>query len=52
MYTESASEIARLIENYFHGIFSGNVIQLSATFHEKAMLFGEVGGQPYLKKSR
>ncbi len=49
MFRENAQQIVDVIENYFDGIFQGNVILLRQVFHPRALLFGEVNGQPYEK---
>jgi hypothetical protein len=42
-------EILQLLQNYFEGVFTGDVKRLREVFHPQAMLFGEVKGAPYLR---
>ena len=49
MFRENAQQIADVIENYFDGIFQGNVSLLREVFHPRALLFGNVKEQPYEK---
>ncbi|WP_253906431.1 nuclear transport factor 2 family protein [Chitinophaga sp. SYP-B3965] len=43
-------EIAQVLENeYFPGIYTGNVEQLRKVYHPGTLLFGDVKGQPYAK---
>jgi hypothetical protein len=41
--------VLEVLERYFGGIYSGDVAQLGSTFHPRAILGGEVKGQPYYK---
>jgi hypothetical protein len=38
-----------LIDQYFKGIFEGNVDLLGSAFHPEALLFGDIKGVPYAK---
>ena len=51
MYKESVIEINKVIEKYFNGIFYGDVDLLAEVFHPRALLFGDINGQPYLKNN-
>ena len=43
-------EIARVLENdYFKGIYAGDVAQLRKVYYAGTLLFGDVKGQPYAK---
>lgn len=43
-------EITRILENeYFTGIYTGNVEQLRKVYHPGTLLFGDVKGEPYAK---
>jgi hypothetical protein len=46
----SHCEIVSVVDDYFAGIYSGNVERLRSAFHATAVLWGEVRGQPYYKK--
>lgn len=44
------SAITDALENYyFKGIYEGDEILLGSIFHESALLFGDIKGQPYFK---
>ena len=49
MFIENAQQISDVIKNYFDGIFQGDVTLLRQVFHPRALLFGDVDGQPYEK---
>jgi hypothetical protein len=42
-------QILRVLDDYFGGIYSGDVQRLRSAFHPSAVLWGEVKGQPYHK---
>ena len=42
-------EILSIMDNYFQGIWEGDVALLRSCFHPDTELFGEVHGQPYRK---
>jgi hypothetical protein len=48
-YNEETQQITAVIKNYFKGIFYGNTALLQSVFHPQAVLFGDVGDQPYFK---
>lgn len=43
-------EILGVLDDYFAGVYSGNVERLRSAFHPTAALWGEVRGQPYYKQ--
>lgn len=44
------SAITDALENYyFKGIYEGDEMLLGSIFHESALLFGDIKGQPYFK---
>lgn len=43
-------EVLDVLDRYFEGLFNGDAALLRSIFHPQAMLFGEVKGQPYLKR--
>ena len=48
--THDARAIALALENeYFEGLFTGNVQLLGQVFHPQTMLYGDVKNQPYSK---
>lgn len=49
MYIEETIKIQKVIDDYFHGIFEGDIQKLKAVFHPSTVLFGDIKGQPYLK---
>ena len=40
-------QILRVLDDYFGGIYSGDVERLRSAFHPTAVLWGEIKGQPY-----
>ncbi|MFG4003129.1 nuclear transport factor 2 family protein [Flavobacterium aquidurense] len=47
---DDVSAIADALENYyFKGIYEGDERRLGSIFHESALLFGDIKGQPYFK---
>lgn len=38
-----------LEEQYFNGIYEGNVALLGSAFHHDSLLFGDINGTPYAK---
>lgn len=49
MYKKDAEQIQGVITDYFEGIFNGDIIRLRSAFHPRALLFGDINDQPYLK---
>lgn len=43
------TEVLAVVDEYFTGIYRGDVDRLAATFHPRAILGGEVKGEPYYK---
>lgn len=41
--------IAKLLEDYFRGLYTGDVALLRSVFHPQAALFAQPGGEPYHK---
>jgi hypothetical protein len=41
--------ISQVLDNYFKGIYEGDIPLLSSTFNQGTLLFGDVKGQPYAK---
>ena len=50
MYDKHSKAIQALINQYFEGIYTGDVAKLEAVFYPGTMLFGDIKGEPYLKK--
>jgi len=46
---ENHIAIINLINQYFHGVYEGDIAKLMAVFHPKAVLSGDVKGIPYYK---
>ena len=49
MYKDKTAQISNVVSRYFEGIYTGNVDQLTSSFHSNAFLYGDVKGKPYLK---
>ena len=41
--------IAKLLEDYFRGLYTGDVALLRSVFHPQAALFAQLDGKPYYK---
>jgi hypothetical protein len=50
MINDDSRRVNHVIENYFQGIYSGDVRLLESTLHKDALLFGDINGTPYFKK--
>jgi len=50
MTNDDSRRVNHVIENYFQGIYSGDVRLLESTLHKDALLFGDINGTPYFKK--
>lgn len=48
-YSVVSTEIVSVIENYFEGIYKGDVELLRSVFHRDTLLFGNIKGIPYQK---
>ena len=48
-YQKDSSAITETLNNYFKGIYEGDVTLLGSTFYPGTLLFGDVKGQPYYK---
>lgn len=46
---EDSLAIAQILDNYFKGIYEGDIVLLGSAFHSGTLLFGDVNGQPYAK---
>ncbi|WP_309246528.1 nuclear transport factor 2 family protein [Ramlibacter montanisoli] len=44
-----SDDLLQVLSTYFQAVYHGDVVALEGIFHPKAMLFGEVKGQPYQK---
>ena len=49
MFNKQLDEIQAVIQNYFEGIYNGDVVQLKEVFHSGTLLFGDIKGVPYFK---
>lgn len=49
MSEDATVAIGEVLRAYGDGIFEGDVIKLRAQFHPRAMLYGEVRGEPYCR---
>ncbi len=45
----SHKQILDVLDDYFGGIYSGDVERLRSAFHPSAVLWGEIKGKPYHK---
>lgn len=44
MFEKSVIEIQAVINNYFEGIFYGDLQKLESAFHPQCLLFGDING--------
>ncbi|MFN3850420.1 MAG: nuclear transport factor 2 family protein [Spirosomataceae bacterium] len=49
-FRDDSAEIQNVINDYFEGIYNGNIEQLRGAFYQDCLLFGDINGQPYFKK--
>lgn len=49
MYFKNVKEIEKLINNYFEGIFFGDILRLKRCFSENASIYGDVEFNEYFK---
>lgn len=49
MFQEESIAIQQTIQNYFLGIFNGDVPLLEKAFHPNCLLIGDINGEPYFK---
>ena len=43
-------QILQVLDDYFGGIYAGDVERLRSAFHPTAVLWGEIKGQPYHRR--
>ncbi|HEX5168794.1 MAG TPA: nuclear transport factor 2 family protein [Cyclobacteriaceae bacterium] len=48
-FAESVVEIKAVVQDYFDGIFYGDLNKLTTAFHPQCLLVGDINGQPYFK---
>jgi hypothetical protein len=49
-YSADSTDIAHILtDNYFIGIYEGDIKLLGSTFYPGALLFGDAAGKPYFK---
>ncbi len=49
MFAKESIAIQQTIENYFLGIFNGDIALLEKAFHPNCLLIGDINGEPYFK---
>jgi hypothetical protein len=49
MTNEIINQITKVVEDYFQGIYCGNILQLRQVFHPRCLLFGDIKNTFYLK---
>ena len=49
MYKENIQSVVEVIENYFDGLFTGDIQKLKQVFDSRAWLYGNIKGTPYEK---
>lgn len=49
MFDQNAKAISDLMDDYFNGIYYGDIEKMRSVFHPSALLFADLNGQPYFK---
>lgn len=49
MYQNEIKAIEQLINNYFQGIFRGDIALLGQCFQDNTLIYGDIKGKDYLK---
>lgn len=49
MYSKESIEIQSLLDDYFKGIFHGDIEKLRPVFDPRCLLYGDIDGHPYFK---
>lgn len=49
-YSKESREIGAVIDRYFRGLFEGDTAKLAEVFAEDSVLYGDIDGEPFLKK--
>lgn len=49
MSVDNVENAINSIEDYFYGVYEGNLDKLKKAFHPKTILYGDINGEPYLK---
>ncbi len=47
MFENKMKEIEKVVLDYFNGIYQGDIDLLESAFSKKAMLYGDIKGEPY-----
>ncbi|MCF2446993.1 nuclear transport factor 2 family protein [Dyadobacter sp. CY345] len=48
-YSENAAAVSFVLQNYFKGVYTGDIVLLRQVFHPAALVAGDIKGQPYFK---
>lgn len=49
MSVNNIENVISVIEDYFYGVYEGNLDKLKNAFHPQTILYGDINGEPYLK---
>lgn len=49
MSANKVENVVSVIEDYFYGVYLGDLEKLRNAFHEQTILYGDINGTPYLK---
>ncbi|WP_109830623.1 nuclear transport factor 2 family protein [Reichenbachiella versicolor] len=49
MYNIKMDKITKVIDNYFEGVYTGNIGKLKSSFHPNTFLYGDIKGNEYIK---
>lgn len=49
MYNKEVEAISQVINDYFMGLYNGDIDRLKQAFHPTAILWGDINGSEYMK---
>lgn len=49
-FSKESRDIGAVIDKYFRGLFEGDTAKLAEVFAEDSILYGDIDGEPFLKK--
>jgi hypothetical protein len=49
MSANKVQNVINVIEDYFYGVYLGDLEKLRNAFHPQTILYGDINGEPYLK---
>lgn len=49
MFKHKKNNIIKVVQDYFDGVFHGDIEKLTGSFHPNTVLYGDISGKEYLK---